>query len=326
MRLDKTDLRELRQSSDEGEAISAALALKVLDSKASDLPDIVAAASTVRRRFFGDGTLLCSIVNAKCGHCGEDCAFCAQAAGHNADVNAFPLLEKNEIIDAYQSAGELPIGHFGVVTSGKTLSEKNVNRVCQAIHEKKMDGLHWCASLGCLNREQLGALKQAGLKRFHHNLETAESFFPEICSTHSYSDRIATVRAVKEVGLELCCGGILGLGESLEQRVEFALSLARLEADAIPLNFLIPIQGTRMADRPVMTPLAILRSIAMFRLLNPRAEIKVCAGRALLRDLQSMIFYAGATGMMIGPLLTVAGRNVEDDLQMLRDLEVVLEI
>jgi biotin synthase len=165
-------------------------------------------------------------------------------------------------------------------------------------------------------------LKAAGLKRFHHNLETAESFFPSICSTHTYAQRLATIRAVKELGMEICCGGILGMGESLEQRVELAFALAREQANSISLNFLIPIKGTPLEKQEPMKPLDIIRCITMFRMVNPQAEIQICAGRLQLRNLQSVIFFAGATGMMIGPLLTVAGGNVEDDLQMLKDLEV----
>lgn len=160
------------------------------------------------------------------------------------------------------------------------------------------------------------------MRRFHHNLECAESFFPQVCSTHSYRLRIDTIRAAREAGLEVCSGGILGLGESLEQRVEFALCLAREAVDSIPLNFLDPIPGTRLESVPPVRPLEMVRAIAMFRMTNPGAEVKVCGGRPHMRDLQSMIFYAGATGMMIGPMLTVAGRDVRQDVRMLEDLEM----
>jgi biotin synthase len=231
------------------------------------------------------------------------------------------LRAKEEIIEAYQAAKRLPIAHFGVVTSGMALKNNDINVICEAIRSTTDSDVVWCASLGCLGENQLKALKAAGLKRFHHNLETAESFFPSICSTHTYAHRLATVRAAKEVGMEICCGGILGMGESLEQRVELSLALARERVNSIPLNFLIPIKGTALEKQKPMKPLDIIRCIAMFRMMNPRAEIRVCAGRLQLSDLQSMIFFAGATGMMIGPLLTVAGRNVEEDLQMLEDLE-----
>lgn len=305
-----------------GEAISAELAQCVLRSAAPDLPPLLAAASRVRRRHFGDTVSLCSILNARSGACAEDCAFCAQASCHQSELRASPLLSREELLAAYEEAGKLPVSHFGVVTSGGALSSPGIERICKAVREKRLPYLNWCASLGCLAQEQLRALQRAGLKRFHHNLETAASFFPEICTTHTFEQRLATVRNAKQAGLEVCCGGIIGLGESLAQRVELAEILAREEVDAIPLNFLIPIPGSRLEHRPIMPPLDMLRTLIMFRLTNPRAELRVCAGRIHLRELQSMIFHAGANGMMIGALLTVAGRDLEQDLQMLRDLEM----
>ena len=318
------ELKSIQKAAGEGLPISAELALNVLCSHSRELPRLLAAASASRERNFGDTVSLCSILNARSGGCAEDCAFCAQAACHQTDARPVPLLSQEEIIDAYEAAAQLPILHFGVVTSGCALTPKGVDQICGAIAKRNIPRVAWCASLGCLDKAELAALKASGLKRFHHNLETAASFFPRICTTHSYDHRMTTVRAAKDVGLEVCCGGILGLGESLDQRVEFAMTLAREGVDSIPLNFLIPIPGTRLADQETLSPMEILRSVVMFRLTNPHAEIRVCAGRIHLRDLQSMLFYAGANGMMIGPLLTVAGRNVEQDLEMLRDLEVGL--
>ncbi|MCK5802777.1 MAG: biotin synthase BioB [Lentisphaeria bacterium] len=302
--------------------VSKDVARAIVAADVADMPVILAAADAVRRRRFGNTAHLCSILNAKSGACGEDCAFCAQSAHHCTDADSFAMRSLPQIQQAYEQSAALPIGHFGVVTSGGALSGSDFETICEAVRTKSRESTHWCASLGCLDREQLAELKRNGLKRFHHNLETSESFFPSICTTHTYAERLETVRAVKDVGLELCCGGIMGLGESLEQRVEFALALQSERVDAIPLNFLVPIPGTRLADRPPMKPWEILRAIAMVRLVNPTAEVKVCAGRLLLRDLQSMIFHAGATGMMVGPLLTVAGRDVDTDLQMLEDLEM----
>jgi biotin synthase len=316
------EIQTILEASETGQPISEELAYCVLRASAGDIPHLLSAASRVRSRYFGDDVRLCSILNARSGACAEDCAFCAQAACHDTGVEPVPLVSEEGAVAAYEDASKLPITHFGVVTSGGALPPEGIERICNAIRSRTIPNLNWCASLGCLDEEQLATLKAAGLKRFHHNLETAESFFPEICTTHSYAQRLNTVHSAKRAGLEVCCGGILGLGESLEQRVEFALLLAREAVDAIPLNFLIPIAGTALAHLEPMKPLDILRAVIMFRLTNPRAEIKVCAGRGQLRDLQSMIFYAGATGMMIGPLLTVAGRDDGQDLQMLRDLEV----
>lgn len=312
--------REMRRAAESGYPVPAEVALDILLCEPDDIPEVMACATMHRKRYFGDGLLMCSIMNAKSGACSEDCAFCAQSAHHKTHAEVFPMARIGELESAYLRASELPVSHFGVVTSGKALKEKDIEVICEAAGRTRKPGLNWCASLGCLDREMLLRLKTAGFKRFHHNLETAESYFPTICTTHSYAMRIDTLRAVKEAGLEICSGGILGLGESLEQRVEFASILAREEVDSLPLNFLVPIAGTRLESLEIMKPLDIIRTIAMFRMMNPKAEIKVCAGRIHLRDLQSMVFYAGATGIMIGDLLTVAGREPKQDLQMIEDL------
>ncbi len=315
-------LQALRRAADTGEAVEPGVALEVLRGGPGDLPDVMAAASAVRRRRFGDRVRLCSILNAKSGACPEDCAFCAQSARHATGAETYALCPGERMVEAHRAAAALPVGHFGIVTSGETLDAAGVERLCGALRAGRSPRPHWCASLGALDGGALRALRNAGLRRFHHNLETAESFFPGVCTTHPYADRLATVRRAKAAGLEVCSGGILGMGETDGQRVEFALTLRRERVDAIPLNFLVPVPGTRLGDRPPMKPLEMLRCIAVFRLLVPGAELKVCAGRTHLRDLQSMIFHAGATGMMIGDLLTVAGRDVEQDLRMLADLEV----
>jgi len=302
--------------------ISREDALAILRSPPAELPGILANTAALRHEKWGNRVTLCSITNAKSGACSEDCRFCAQSATHNTGIEVYPLHSPARVRDAYDRAAELPIDHFGVVTSGETLDDSGVNTVCEAIRDHARPGKAWCASLGSLSSAQLAALKEAGLQRFHHNLETAESFFPEVCSTHTFADRIAALRRAREAGLETCAGGILGLGESLEQRVELALTLSGEQVDSIPLNFHVPIPGTPLEGIEPAKPLDALRAIAMFRMTNPEAEIKVCAGRCHLRDLQSMIFHAGATGMMIGPLLTIAGRDVDDDLEMLRDLEM----
>ena len=316
------ELKSIQKAAENAQPISEELALHVLRSSAADLPQIFAAASTVRHRYFGNTVRLCSILNAQSGACSEDCAFCAQSSCHNTDIETTPLCSREGMAQAFDAAAELPVTHFGVVTSGCALSPDGVEQVCSTVREKKHPRVNWCASLGCLDYDQMCALKASGVKRYHHNIEAAASFFPQICTTHSWEMRLETIGNARKAGLEVCCGGIFGLGESLEQRVEFAATLAREAVDSIPLNFLVPIPGTRLEKMEIMKPLDILRTVSMFRLTNPGAEVKVCAGRVHLGDMQSMIFHAGANSMMIGPLLTVAGRNVDQDLQMLRDLEV----
>lgn len=323
--MESRELKAIREAAENDRPISEELALYVLRSSAADLPRIFAAASTVRQRHFGNSIRLCSILNAQSGACSEDCAFCAQASCHDTEIETTALCSKEGMTDAFKQAVELPVTHFGVVTSGCALSENGIERVCGVVRENRHPRVEWCASLGCLDFDELCALKEAGLKRFHHNLETARSYFPRICSTHSWDLRLETLRNARKAGLEVCSGGIFGVGESLEQRVEFAMTLASEAVDSIPVNFLVPIAGTRLEGMELMKPLDILRTISMVRLTNCSAEIKVCAGRVHLGDLQSMIFHAGANSMMMGHLLTVAGGDVERDLRMLRDLEVEYE-
>lgn len=315
-------ITEIGTAAETGRPISWPTALAILRCSQHEWPAVMAAATAVRRRHFGDRVIMCSILNARSGACTEDCKFCAQSAHHHTGIETYSLLSAGEMISAYEAAARLPITHFGVVTSGDSLDDTGLAEVCSAATRLRKEGVEWCASLGSLSLPQLQRLKAAGLKRFHHNLETAESFFPEICTTHTYADRLATLHNARAAGLELCSGGILGLGETDEQRVEFAFTLQKEKVDSIPLNFLVPIKGTRLENMAPMRPLDILRAVAMFRMVNPTAEIKVCAGRIHLRDLQSMIFFAGATGIMVGNLLTVAGRDANLDLQMLKDLEL----
>lgn len=297
-------------------------ALAILKAGPADLPQILAAATAVRIKYFGRKLHFCSIINARSGACPEDCAFCAQSVHHKTKCDVFGLCSEERLVKAYGEASLLPISRFGVVTSGPSQGAVAVERIARAVARSKKTKVEWCASLGSVGEAELRALKKAGVKRFHHNIETAESFFPTVCSTHTHAERIKTIRAVRKAGMQICSGGILGMGESLRQRVEMALTLAEERVDAIPLNFLVPIPGTKLGHIKPMKPLEILKTIAMFRMTNPSAEIKVCAGRIHLRQLQSMIFYAGATGMMVGSLLTVAGCDVKQDLQMLKDLEL----
>ncbi len=298
-------------------------ALDILRTPAVEIPELLAAASHVRAHHFGNRVNACAIVNAKSGACSEDCAFCAQSASHQTDAAVYPLLDDERLTASYRAAAKHPIQHFGIVTSGETLDPSETRRFADLARKTgEINHVQWCASLGALTPSDLNQLRRAGVRRYHHNIETAPDFFPNICSTHTFNERLETIRSARTAGLETCCGGILGMGETPDQRVAMARILSMENVDSIPLNFLVPVPGTRLEGTPPMTPLDILRTLAMFRLVCPTAEIKVCAGRLLLRDMQSMVFYAGATGIMIGDLLTIAGRDPESDLQMLRDLEV----
>ncbi len=287
-----------------------------------DLYDLLYGANRIRQHFFGTKISCCSIINAKSGRCGEDCAYCAQSAHHRADVQTYPLVQEEKFLDAYRSAVENGAKGFGIVTSGGCLDRGGMQQICGIVDKLRGDaGAYLCASLGMISEADARALKAAGLKRFHHNLETSRRFFPRVCTTHSYDERVATVEAVKRAGLEVCSGGLFGLGEEWRDRIDLAFTLKELAVDSVPLNFLNPIKGTPLADAAPLAPVDILRIIALYRFVLPDMDIRVCGGREHnLRDIQSWIFYAGASSVMIGNYLTTAGRSEAIDLRMIRDL------
>lgn len=302
-------------------------ALELTNVVGSDLFFLFAEASRIREHFLGSEIFLCSIINAKSGRCPENCSFCAQSAHHTTDAPVYPLVDEDRMVACAREAEAAGSHCYGIITSGTGIANKEeLARIERAIRRIKAEtAISPSCSLGIIDRETALALKDAGMATYHHNLETARSFFAEVCTTHEYQEDVDTVRIAKEVGLKVCCGGIFGLGESAPQRVELAMTLRELAVDSVPLNFLNPIPGTRLAEANYITPLECLKTVALFRLILPATKISVCGGRDKnLRDLQSWIFMAGASGAMIGNYLTTTGRPVEQDWQMLRDLEVAV--
>jgi biotin synthase len=300
-------------------------AMVILGASGADLTLLLAGAHRIRERAFGNRIELCSIINAKSGRCSENCAFCAQSAHHRTSAPTYPLKTRDEIVQGARQAQADGSHCYGIVTSGTRVREgEEFERILAAIREiRATTTIEPSASLGLLDEQTARALSEAGCVTYHHNLETARSFFPNICTTHDYEDDVQTVRVAKAAGMKVCCGGIFGLGESLEQRVELAFTLRELEVDSVPLNFLNPIAGTPLEGQKDLTPLDCLRIIALFRYLLPARRISVCGGREPnLRDFQSWIFMAGASGTMVGNYLTTSGRDREADLQMFRDAEV----
>jgi biotin synthase len=285
------------------------------------------AASRVKERFVGDAVHLCSIINAKSGRCPENCSFCAQSAHHSTNAPVYPLVEEAQMVACAREAEANGSSCYGIITSGTGIAKgEELERICRAVRAiRATTSIAPSCSLGIIDRETATALKGAGVETYHHNLETARSFFPQICSTHDYEEDVATVRVVKAAGMKVCCGGIFGLGETAAQRVELAFTLRELDVDSVPLNFLNPIAGTRLAGADFITPMECLKTIALFRLILPGKKITICGGREKnLRDLQSWIFAAGANGTMVGNYLTTTGRPAEQDWQMLRDLELTV--
>ena len=283
----------------------------------------------MREARFGRRVSLCVIINAKSGLCSEDCAFCSQSVKAQTDVPTYPLLPREKLVEAAQAAAEAGAARFSLVTSGRGIAstrEKEAILAAAAAIREAVD-IKVCASLGIVDQHFLSELKAAGVQRFHHNLEAAASFFPEICTTHTFAERVATVEAARDAGLSVCVGGILGMGESLAQRWELAQALKELDPDAIPLNFLHPLPGTRLGNRPKLAPLEALKIIAAFRLTFPDKTIIICGGRQpTLRSLAPLIFAAGANALMTGDYLTTKGRLPEDDRLMLEDMGLDVEL
>lgn len=308
-----------------GGEISTGEALLLSTATGIDRYSLFLAASRVKEHFVGKRVSLCSIINAKSGRCAENCAFCAQSSHHSSDVPTYPLVDEDKLVSGAHSAEKCGSICYGIVTSGTGISPGvELDRICSALKRiRKETSIIPSCSLGILDDTTAKTLFEAGSGTYHHNLETARSFFPQICSTHDYEEDVNTVRAAKRSGMKVCSGGIFGLGESAAQRIEMALTLKELDIDSVPLNFLNPIEGTKLADANFITPQECLVTIALYRLILPDKMITVCGGREKnLRDLQSWIFFAGASGTMIGNYLTTSGRNTDDDWQMLRDLEL----
>ncbi len=286
-------------------------------------------ASRLRETRFGRRISLCVIINAKSGLCSEDCAFCSQAAAASAPVPKYALLPVEKLAQAAQAAHAQGAARFSLVTSGRGVStakeREAILRAAAAI--RAQTPVRLCASLGIVDRPFLEELKAAGVSRYHHNLETAASHFPRICTTHTYAERLATIRAAQEAGLEVCAGGIFGLGETLAQRYELAQALKELKVEAVPVNFLHPLPGTGLARRPLLSPLEALKTVLALRLTLPQQSLIICGGRVpTLRSLAPLVFAAGANGLMTGDYLTTQGRLPADDRQMLADLGLEVEI
>ncbi len=295
---------------------------RVLIDENADVYDILYGANLLRQRHSGDRVDFCSIINARSGACSEDCAFCVQSSHHGAEVEVYPLVDAEKTKSVCADAEKSGAVRFGIVTSGPAPTDEDVDEIASCVRSTVAEGgIPVCVSLGRLSREQLRKLAAAGVRRIHCNLETSEKFFPEVCSTHTWREKYDTIKLAGEEGLEVCSGGILGMGENWEDRLELALALKELGVDSVPLNFLVPREGTPLAGRETLRPLEALRIIALFRYVLPDRDIRVCGGReATLRSLQSWMFYAGASGALLGNYLTTSGNPFEEDLQMTKDL------
>jgi biotin synthase len=265
---------------------------------------------------------LCSIVSAKTGACKEDCTYCAQSRVSTADIETHPLIDRKTLLERARAARESGVKRFCIVTGGRTTTGGELEAIAEMISEIRNLGLLPCATLGLLGLEELKALKEAGLHRYHHNIETSRRFFPEICTTHTYDQKIMTIKASKSAGLSLCSGGIFGLGESWEDRVDMAVELRELGADSVPINFLVPVKGTPLENLDPLPPIEALKIISLMRFMLPDKEIRVCGGRfQTLGEMNSFVFMAGADGLLTGDCLTTKGISIEHDLKLIEQFE-----
>ena len=280
--------------------------------------ELIMRADRVRREEGIRRVELCGIINARSGSCGEDCRFCAQSAHYRTGIPEYPLMDRSEIVAGAIQARKNGAERFGIVTSGRRLTEDEVQAVAETIREiNERVGISTCASLGALDERSFSLLKEAGLKRYHHNIETSRRFYGDIVSTHDHSERVNTVKTAKKMGFEVCSGGIIGMGETWRDRIDMALLLKELDVDAVPVNMLIPVKGTPLEGMETIAPFDAVRTIAFFRIILCGKAIKIAAGmQTVLKDFGALAFMAGADGMMTGGYLTAAGRPVEDDLAL----------
>lgn len=308
-----------------GGSISRDEALRLFNLESSaDIYDLLSWANRVREHFKGRKIHLCSIVNAKAGACSENCSFCAQSSFYQTGSPKYGFVDPEPVFEAADEANRNGVTAVGLVAAWKGLNEgPMLDEVCERIRELKESGkTRPDASLGIIKSQRVAdRLKDAGLECYGHNLESSRRFFPKTCTTHTYDDRLETIGYLKNAGIKICSGGIIGMGETREDRCDLAFSLKEIGANVVPINILNPIPGTPFEKNAPLPPLEILKTIACFRLILPRQEIMVAGGRTVnLRDLQSMVFMAGASALMVGNYLTTLNQPVEKDLQMLKDL------
>lgn len=293
----------------------------LIDWPEEEFFDLLPGANLIRRHFWGNGIHLCAISNGKSGRCPEDCAFCAQSIHFSTNAPVYGLKPTDELVKDAEVYVGTPVNRFSIVASGRRVSSRTIDRVAETYGKLESSQLSYCASLGVADEDDLRRLKAAGVSRYHHNLETARSHFPNICTTHTYDERVETIEAAKRVGLQVCSGGIFGMGETDAQVVELALELKRLRVDSVPVNFLVPVEGTPMAGAQSITPQRCLKVTAMLRFILGGPEILIGGGRAdNLKHLHSLVFMAGASGTLTGNYLTRTGEQLDRDLAMLTEL------
>lgn len=291
-----------------------------------DLGDLTRYADMIRDYFCGNQFDMCTIINGKSGLCSENCKFCAQSSHYNTGSKVYSLLSEEEILADAKKNADQGVMRYSIVTAGRSLSDGEVDRMCQIIRRIKEEvHISVCVSFGLLKEDQFRRLKEAGAERVHNNLETSENFFPSVCTSHSFSDKVQAIRAAQAAGLDVCSGGIMGLGEGIEDRIDMALSLRNLGIDSIPVNMLNPIPGTPMEKYESLDEKEMQRIIAVYRFILPKAFIRLAGGRGLMSDKGKACFMSGANAAISGDMLTTAGITVDKDKKLLEELDYMIK-
>lgn len=291
-----------------------------------DLGDLTRYADMIRDHFCGNQFDMCTIINGKSGLCSENCKFCAQSSHYNTGSKVYSLLSEEEILADAKKNADQGVMRYSIVTAGRSLSDGEVDRMCQIIRRIKEEvHISVCVSFGLLKEDQFRRLKEAGAERVHNNLEASENFFPSVCTSHSFSDKVQAIRAAQVAGLDVCSGGIMGLGESIEDRIDMALSLRDLGIESIPVNMLNPIPGTPMEKYESLDEKEMQRIIAVYRFILPKAFIRLAGGRGLMSDKGKACFMSGANAAISGDMLTTAGITVDKDKKLLEELDYMIK-
>ena len=318
------NLKELTDQVISGKKISKEEALFLYRQP---LLELCGSADKIRKYFCSDQFDICTIINAKSGSCSENCKFCAQSTHNHTCAATYPLLSKEEILAQAKINHEQGVLRYSIVTSGKRLSDAEVDLMCEVVREiKEKIGISVCVSFGLLNEQQFRKLKEAGVTRVHNNLETSRRNFPNICTTHKFDDKIQAIRAAQDAGLAVCSGGIMGLGETAEDRIDMALTLRELGVLSIPVNMLNPISGTPFENNERLTPEDMQRIVAVYRFILPQASIRLAGGRGLMPDKGKSCFTSGANAAISGDMLTTAGITTKTDMALLKELGYEVKI
>ncbi|MCI9003971.1 MAG: biotin synthase BioB [Lachnospiraceae bacterium] len=285
------------------------------------LEELCAAADEIRRFFCGDKFDLCTIVNGKSGKCSENCKYCAQSASYHTAVETYPLLDTEALLEQAQYSQSRGVHRYSIVTSGRNLNAQEVSQACGSIRKiKESMDISICVSFGLLEEADFQKLRQAGASRVHNNLEASAGYFPQVCTTHTQQDKIRSIEAARKAGMEVCSGGIMGLGESMEDRIDLAITLRELQIKSVPVNMLNPIPGTPYENNPRLTEEDMCRIVAIFRFLLPDAFIRLAGGRGLMDDQGRRCFCSGANAAITGDMLTTSGITIQRDLEFLKEL------